>query len=69
MMHWHAPVLGGLWTECCCTRNTRDPRYYERNLLTNVAHDVRCHGWRTAAYNAGVRLRAPCWFVDCERGG
>lgn len=64
--HWHRPVLGGLWTTCCCTRDTAQPDYYETNALTNFAHDVRCHGWRTAFYNLWIRLRAPCWFVDCD---
>ncbi len=64
--HWHWPVLGGFEAECCCVRATPDRVVYERNAWTNFWHDRRCHGWRTAFSNLGVRLRAPCWFVDCE---
>jgi hypothetical protein len=66
MMHWHRPVLGAFEAECCCVR---PGTLIERNPWTNFWHDRRCHSWRTAFYNLWIRLRAPCWFVECESTG
>ena len=59
-MRW--PILGRV--ECtdgygCSRCNGHD----EANILTNLVHDLRCWGVRTAFFNAWVRLSVPDWFI------
>lgn len=58
----HAPRIGRI--EC---RNgygcARCGLHADANILTNIAHDLRCWSVRTALYNAYIRLTVPDWFI------
>ena len=62
------PVLGVVYCEdgygC-----TRCGSHEDANVLTNVVHDLRCWGARTAWFNLKLRLGAPRWFTDPDAEG
>jgi hypothetical protein len=56
------PILGAINCETgygC----VRCDSHEDRNLLTNLWHDLRCWGIATALYNARLRLFPPDWFA------